>query len=221
MIDFPMDDIKSNLVNGLLEKSIASNICTHFTQRDAENRKLQFSIVVATDEMGGIGKDNSIPWTIKRDLKHFRELTLVSSSPFKSNAVIMGRKTYESILKKGGSHLKGRLNIVITGIAKKAFIGEAIIASSFEEALQTAYRAGSERIFVIGGGQIYAQAINHDACATIYLTRVRGTYACDTFFPKIDDSKFKTVDTGNIEKENGYSFQFKEFQSILRGFSLK
>ena len=109
------------------------------------------SLIVAVDENRGIGKNGKMPWHIPADLKRFKELTI-------GNIVIMGRKTFESI----GSPLPHRLNIIITRDSSFKASG-VIVANSLEEALRQAQGKLSEsvdsEIFIIGGGQIFKEAI--------------------------------------------------------------
>lgn len=166
----------------------------------------RISIVVAADENRGIGKSElgvgKLLWNIPEDLKRFKELT--SGHP-----VIMGRKTFESILSYRGKPLPDRTNIVITRNPKsleaeffsrftrqeftsdfKKLTSSLIFCSSIEEALQQAKNIpGSEETFVIGGGQIYEQAIGRTD--RIYLTLIEGKFDADTFFP--DYSEFRRV----------------------------
>lgn len=133
------------------------------------------SIVVAiTDVKRSIGKGGDLLVRISDDLKRFKALTM-------GHPIIMGRKTYESI----GRPLPGRTNIVIT--RNPEFKPEGvIICSSIEEALD---KAGSDEAFVIGGGEIYAQALPFTS--KIYLTIVESGTEGNVFFP--DYSEFKKV----------------------------
>lgn len=139
--------------------------------------------IVATDLNGGIGKDNDLPWRCKADLEMFRFLT-------EDNAVIMGRKTYESI----GKPLPGRLNIVLT---KGEPIPGVVTARSYEEALDAV--DGNMTTFVIGGGQVYKDLA--PLADGIIQTVIKGEYECDTFFdlPKgfnlVSAQTYKTYET--------------------------
>lgn len=134
-----------------------------------------FTIVVAVDSKRGIGKTGALPWRLKEDMKHFRELTTSGGM----NSVIMGRKTWESIPEKFRP-LPGRTNIVLS---RSSVPDGAIALGSLDAALDVP--AG--RAFVIGGGQIYADAIGHPACAELVVTRVDGSFDCDIVFPHYED----------------------------------
>lgn len=130
---------------------------------------MEIALLVAAAENGAIGKDNALLWRLRDDLKLFKKRTL-------GHAVIMGRKTYESI----GKPLPGRLNIVISRDPELEIPG-CTVASSLPEAFQ---RAGEtypdQEIFVIGGGKIYELAAPY--ATKLYLTRVHAAPEADTFF---------------------------------------
>jgi dihydrofolate reductase len=138
----------------------------------------KFSIILAADDHGGIGKDGGLPWRIKGDMAYFKETTIGSGA----NAVIMGRKTYGSIPKKFRP-LMDRFNVVLSRDPVKAFVQYpgTFIEQSFEGALGLASKVCSGEIFVIGGASIYEEAFKHPDADLIYLTRVGGPYDCDTF----------------------------------------
>lgn len=155
------------------------------------------SIIAAVDEHRGIGKDNTLLWHIPADMKRFR--TLTSGHP-----VIMGRKTYESI----GRPLPNRTNIIVTH--DPAYTANScIIAHSLEEAIGEAKKHDQEEIFIIGGAQLYAQAIS--MADKLYLTLVHKTFDADTFFP--DYSRFTHILHEEIHNENGLSFTFRDLSS--------
>ncbi len=127
------------------------------------------SIIAAMDKNYGIGYGGKLPWRLPADLKRFKDLT-------RGHAVLMGRKTYESI----GRPLPERRNIVIT--RDKNFSAPGCeIAASLAEAIAL---AGDGEAFVIGGGEIYSQAMPFSG--RLYITEVEGDFQTDTFFPKID-----------------------------------
>ncbi|MCI5644138.1 dihydrofolate reductase [Treponema porcinum] len=126
-----------------------------------------------------IGKNGKIPWNIPDDLKRFKRLTT-------GNAVIMGRKTFESI----GKPLADRLNIVIS--RTKTFTGEnCITVNSLERALEEAKERGFSTVFICGGETIYAEALPY--CTTLYLTEIDADYDGDVFFPPVDEAQYDTV----------------------------
>ncbi|MEK7551639.1 MAG: dihydrofolate reductase [Patescibacteria group bacterium] len=152
------------------------------------------NIIAAIDSKKGIGKDNKLIWHISDDLKRFKSLTL-------NHPIIMGRKTFQSI----GKALPQRTNIVITNDPN--FTAEnVVIVSSIEEAITKAKESeGFEEIYIIGGGQIYKQALDKDLVDRLYLTLVEGDFKADTFFP--DYSNFKLVFKEN-QVVGDYKFSF-------------
>ena len=165
-------------------------------------------IIVAIADNNAIGRDNALLWHISEDLKFFKRTT--SGCP-----VIMGRKTFESI----GRPLPKRTNIVVS----RGFDAqEVVVVSSLEDAYKAASVAVDEnsvvsgapvRCFVLGGGQIYAQAMN-DADRLI-ITHVHTVIEdADTFFPSIDPSIWKVDGRSGLlhDDETGYDFEFVEYE---------
>lgn len=144
-----------------------------------------------------LGKNNELIYKISEDLKRFKKIT-------SNHIVIMGRKTFESI----GKVLPNRINIVIT--RNPAFYEDNVItAHSLDEALRLAELKGESEVFIIGGGQIYEEAINK--ADKLYLTIVEGSPDADTFFP--DYSDFKKVVWESEEKESeGFKYKFLELE---------
>ena len=143
----------------------------------------RLAIIAAVAENGCIGINNQLPWYLPEDLKYFRRLTT-------GGVVIMGRKTYESI----GKPLPNRTNIVIS--RKAGYHPEGIkVVSSLEDALDLAAQVseinGIDDVFVIGGAQIYAQAL--PLANRLYLTEVQKTVEGDAFFPPINSVQWREI----------------------------
>lgn len=169
-----------------------------------------FSIIVAFDSQYGIGKNNQIPWHLPSDLKHFKEITTQVSNPAKKNALIMGRKTWESLPAKFRP-LPGRVNMVLSKQGGLNLPADVLCASSLEDALEKLSALKDiESIFVMGGAQIYAEAINHPACQKLQVTHVQGEYACDAFFPPIT-ARFMLISASEEGVENGIHFHFSDY----------
>lgn len=150
------------------------------------------NIIVAVAKNGVIGDKNSLLWHIREDMIHFR--TLTSGHP-----VIMGRKTYDSI----GRPLPKRTNVVITRDTELKIEG-CTMAHSLEEAI--ALFDPQEEIFIIGGAQIYAQAL--PLAHRIYLTVVERDYQGDTSFPAIDYSIWKQTSREDFSSGEAFEYPF-------------
>jgi dihydrofolate reductase len=140
---------------------------------------MSVKLVVAVDDSWGIGRDGGIPWHSKRDMRWFRLLTSMKDDKGVKSALIMGKKTWESI---GSKPLPGRTNIVLSSNLTNNFPG-AIHAQDMFEALLFA-RQHTSSTFIIGGASVYDQALKDGLVDEVFLTRVRGEYQCDTFFPQ-------------------------------------
>ncbi len=158
------------------------------------------SIIVAIAQNGTIGDKNSLLWHIKEDMRFFRTTT-------SGHAVIMGRKTFESL---GSKPLPKRTNIVITRSDAK-FEG-ALTAHSLEEAIAMA--EGDEEIFIMGGAQIYGIAL--DVADRMYITRVERDYEGDTTYPAIDFTKWELTSVERHERgeEYEYPFEFRIYDRV-------
>lgn len=153
------------------------------------------SFVVAVSENGVIGRDNGMPWHLSTDLQRFKKLTL-------GKPVVMGRKTWESL----GRPLPNRTNIVITRDANYTAEG-ALVVPSIDEALiageKAALAAGVNEICIIGGAQIYAQAM--DKATHLHMTHIDASIDGDAFFGPIDPQVWKVTSEEHVpagEKDN-------------------
>lgn len=157
------------------------------------------SIIVAVAQNGTIGDKNSLLWHISEDMRFFKRTT--SGHP-----VIMGRKTYDSL----GRPLPNRTNVVISRTAEH--IEGCTIARSLEEAI--ALFPAEEEIFIIGGAQIYALAL--EIADRIYITRVEYDYEGDTSFPEWDESKWQLIDREAFSCGEKYPhpFAFERYERI-------
>ncbi|XP_078174568.1 putative bifunctional dihydrofolate reductase-thymidylate synthase [Carex rostrata] len=175
-------------------------------------------VVAATPEMG-IGKEGKLPWKLPSDLKFFKEITISTSDPNKKNAVIMGRKTWESIPSQYRP-LLGRLNVVLTrsGSFDIATLENVVSCGSMGSALEllgsTPYCFSIEKIFVIGGGQILRESLNAAECEAIHLTDIDSPVECDTFIPPIDSSVFQPWYSSFPLQENGIRYSFVTYVRV-------
>ena len=158
-------------------------------------------LIAAMDENRGIGINNTIPWNNPADMKRFRQTTMC-------NPIIMGRKTFESLKQPLG----GRLNIVVT--SKPDSCKGVLTSSSLEDALNTLRSTGSmfEKVYIIGGGQIYGEALRKCLVGRIELSIIPGTYECDTYFPHIPAEYVPAFEC--TVKECNSSFRLKVLELI-------
>ncbi len=138
-----------------------------------------------------IGRGNTIPWDIPGEQNRFKEVTM-------GHSLIMGRKTWESI----GSPLPGRRNIVVTRNSDFQASGTEVV-HSLDEGIALA--EGEKKIFVIGGAQLYRQAL--DRADTLILTRLNQEVAGDAFFPEFSCPPFEPVQTEEVKGPVRYSIQ--------------
>ena len=138
-----------------------------------------FSIIVAVDERNGIGLQNRIPWHLSSDLNRFKTLTM-------GHHLIMGRKTYESI----STPLSGRTLIVLSrNLDYQA--EDCLTALSLQDSFQLAEAAGEREVFVIGGSEVYSEAL--PIADHLYLTRVHTTVESDRAFPLINEEDWTLI----------------------------
>ena len=163
-----------------------------------------FAIVVAIDEAGGIGKDGDLPWQLYADMAHFKNITQGSGN----NAVIMGRKTWDSIPDKFRP-LPGRLNVVLSRQTDLGLLDDTLLANQLDDALATCQDC--DEVFVIGGGAIYHQALAHPDCTTCHLTAVHGNFDCDTFVLP-DKNQWELESETPQQEEYGVQFSFCVYQ---------
>lgn len=162
-----------------------------------------FSIVVAMDSNRGIGIENRLPWRIPEDMQFFKHITISDSVNGQQNAVIMGRLTYES-LPKAFRPLPERHNIVLTRNQAYEVPNSVATASNLDAALAWAIRHRCPHIFVIGGAQIFNDAVLHPQCKQVIVTEVDGLFDCDTFFPEFE-TLFKSVSVSNWQESSAGS----------------
>ena len=160
--------------------------------------KTKISLIVAVAENGIIGTGGTMPWHITEDFRHFKAVTL-------GHSVVMGRKTYESI----GRPLPRRRNIVITRNSNLCIEG-CEMATSLEGALTMC--EGEEEVFVIGGGEIYRQAM--PLAHKLYITHVGVRAEGDTRFPDIDPTVWHEVRREEFERgsEFPHPFSFVDYE---------
>lgn len=156
---------------------------------------MKISLIAAIDQNNGIGLENEMPWHLPEDFKHFKAMTM-------GKPIIMGRKTAQSL----GRTLPGRNNWVLTRQQQAPFEGQSIFPA-LAPALDLAQNAGIfEEVFIIGGGQVYAQSI--DLATDLYITHVQASLPADTYFPVIDPKVWsgELMFSHPVDDRHAYSF---------------
>jgi dihydrofolate reductase len=180
------------------EASLQADVQWHKEENDKPKQRI--TIIAAAASNHALGKDNKLIWHLSKDLKHFKTLT-------NGHAVIMGRKTFESMPRA----LPNRTNIVIT--RQSDYQAENImVTSSLSEALTLA--KDDPRPFIIGGGEIYKEAMS--VADEIELTRVHADFDADTFFPEINSHQWKEVwrEEHAADEKHAHAFTFLRYQKI-------
>ncbi|XP_068480043.1 bifunctional dihydrofolate reductase-thymidylate synthase isoform X1 [Phaseolus vulgaris] len=193
--------------------SVISNGDSNGNVNPQPNQQRTYQVVVAATQDWGIGKDGKLPWRLPTDLKFFKEITEKTSDPGKKNAIVMGRKTWESIPLQYRP-LSGRLNVVLTrsGSFDIATAENVVICGSMYSALEllaaSPYSLSIEKVFVIGGGQIFREALNARGCEAIHLTEIQSNIECDTFMPSVDFTIFRPWYSSFPKVENNIRYSF-------------
>lgn len=162
------------------------------------------SCIAAMAENRVIGAGGALPWKLPSDLAHFRRVTM-------GHPVIMGRRTWESI----GRPLPGRLCVVITRRPGYTLPPDVVRAASLEDALERC--RGEEEVFVIGGGEIFAQAIG--LADRVHLTVLHAEMPGDTFFPELDPGEWTLVreDLRPADERNPHPHSFRVLERVRKG----
>lgn len=156
------------------------------------------TIVVAISDNYVIGKDNDLIWHMPADLAHFKRVT-------KGKYVLMGRKSFESI----GKPLPNRTNLIITRQPNYEAAG-TVVLGSLDEALHYSEQAGQEEAIILGGGQIYAEALERDLADEMIITEVKAMFEGDTHFPDFDKSQWEETQrvVNQADERNPYDYNF-------------
>jgi dihydrofolate reductase/thymidylate synthase len=168
-----------------------------------------FSIVVAFDKNRGIGKNGGLPWQLSKDLKHFKEVTMQKHPSGNTNAVIMGRKTWESLPERFRP-LPGRINVVLTKQSDYTLPVTVITADSLDSVEKKLKSVPHGYLFIIGGQQIFEAVLKEKRCGSLYVTHIDGVFDCDTFFPLFDDG-FVRIEESPAVEEGQISYRFVQY----------
>ena len=164
---------------------------------------MHFKMIVAVDKMNGIGKSNTIPWHLPEDLKYFAKLTKGNGN----NAVIMGRKTFDSI----GRALPKRKNLVLTRDNNLHQQNENVhYFNSVYDIKKHCIISNYDEVWIIGGSSIYKEFLS--SVKELYITEIDGDFHCDTFFVEDYKLHFRNCEVryGGLMDEK-YKYLFKKY----------
>uniref|UniRef100_A0A915PG16 dihydrofolate reductase n=1 Tax=Setaria digitata TaxID=48799 RepID=A0A915PG16_9BILA len=163
-------------------------------------RTIPMNIIVAVDSCGGIGRDGGMPWCLPAEMARFAKLTTATLDKGKRNAVVMGRKVWQSIPTKFRP-LKNRLNVVLSRKIEKIDDKDIIVARNFEDVINLLQSMENiETIWNIGGRELY-------------ITRVEGDFSADVFFPEVDYSRFtKDAELEEVQEEKSIRYRYEIYR---------
>ncbi len=159
---------------------------------------MKIYLIAALGKNGAIGKDNDLIWNLPDDMRFFKETT-------QGATVLMGRKNFESIPHKYRP-LPGRENIVLTRNEEYEAAG-CILASSLKEGVRKS--SGDRKLFIIGGAQIYQEALDKNIIDTMYLTEIDEAFEADAFFPKYDKNDWEAHLISSHPRDNKHAYPFR------------
>lgn len=161
------------------------------------------TIIAAIANNNALGKDNDLIWHLPADLKRFKKVT-------SGHHIIMGRNTYESI----GKPLPNRTTVIIT--RNKEYVAEGcIVVNSLEEAIEVS--KNDEHIFIIGGAQIYKEAMAKNLADQLDITEVHHSFEADVYFPEIDSTIWEETMRAHFkpDEKNAYEYSFVSYKKKL------
>lgn len=162
---------------------------------------MKICLIVAFDENRLIGNNNTLPWHLPADLKHFKQITM-------GHHMIMGRKTFDSI----GKPLPGRTSIIITRKNNLTIEG-CIVVNTLNEALKKC--EGQEEVFIIGGAQIFECTL--PLATDLFITQIHHSFEGDTFFPEVPESYWEEVSRVKNEpdEKNEWPYSFIHYRKKI------
>jgi dihydrofolate reductase len=163
---------------------------------------MHVSIIVAVAENGVIGRDGELPWHLSEDLRRFKRLTM-------GHTMVMGRRTWESI----GRPLPGRRTIVVSRQPEYHVDADDVaVAGNFDATVKAAAAAGEDEVFVVGGAELYREALPR--ADRLYITRVLARVEGDTYFPQFDKTQWQLIsaDHHTADNKNQYPVNFECYE---------
>jgi dihydrofolate reductase len=170
------------------------------------NEPMEVSIIVAMGKNREIGKDNNLMWHLSEDMRFFKQTTL-------RHYVIMGRKNFDSIPAKY-KPLPDRVNIILSRNADFMY-EECYTCATLDEAIELGRENGEERVFIIGGGQIYKLALDANLVTEMFITHVDAAFPdADIFFPEINENLWdkEHMQSGIADSQNEFNFEIYRYR---------
>lgn len=160
-------------------------------------------LIAAAGDGNELGREGELPWHLPDDFRHFKQQTM-------GHPMVMGRKTFETFPKP----LPNRLHIIVTR-DRTYRVDHPLcrVSHSLEEALEAA--AGHDRVYIIGGGEIYRQALPY--ATGVELTRVHGRFEADTYFPELDPARWELVAEAGHPADDRHAYPFTFLTYKKRG----
>ncbi|KAG5313330.1 DYR reductase, partial [Acromyrmex insinuator] len=175
----------------------------------------KLELIAAACENMGIGVNGDLPWRLKTEMAYFTRMTTNTMCKNKRNVILMGRRTWECIPEKYRP-LKDRINMVLTSQLLD-YGDDAIVCKSIPHALDviSGMQNEVERVWVIGGSNVYKSAMESPHFGRLYLTRIKKKFECDTFFPSIPNDFVLIEDPmvpRGIQEEKGIEFVYEVYK---------
>ncbi|KAJ4432663.1 dihydrofolate reductase-like [Periplaneta americana] len=175
---------------------------------DRRQALVKLNLISAVDQNMGIGRNQGLPWNIPSEFNYFLEMTSKPriSGPNRQNAVIIGRRTWETMEAVVSKPHPGALNIVLSRFKPPEPLAypNTIVCASLEHALKKLstdprYRDLIDTVWVLGGAEVYKEALKSPSFHRLYLSRIRAVYPCDVFFPEeFDEDLFVRISDDKI-----------------------
>jgi len=178
----------------------------------------KFNIILAVDEKGWIWRRNSLAWNIPSDMRYFKNVTTITQDLWKMNAVVMWRKTWESIPSKF-KPLSDRVNCILTREIKKSDLWSelddfVLYFNSLDDCFdELEKKENVESIYIIGWWDVYNQVLSHPMLDKIYITKVKWDFECDVILDPIPSS-FVVEKYSDWEKENWVEYSFWVYKRV-------
>lgn len=178
-------------------------------------------IAAMVDTTQGIGLQNNLPWHLPREYAYFVKMTTKTVDPNKKNAVILGRRCWESV-PANFRPLKNRINVVLSRSLIEPPAPGVLLAGSMEEAIRLLtsppYDEQVETIWNVGGTEVYAAGLRSPSCHRLYLTRIYDHFDADVFFPPVIWDDYREVEPpaefAGEQEEKGVRYRFCVYEKI-------